>query len=199
MSYSAMVSSLPIRIPKALRVSDKQFLDFVAANPDLRLERTATGELIIMPPTGSESGNYNFELTTDLGIWNRQARLGKAFDSSTGFRLPNGATRSPDSAWITHERWNKLTPQQRKGFAPICPDFVLELASETDSAETLRLKMQEYIDNGCRLGWLIIPKTKQAEIYRPGQMPESQQSPEILSGETVLPGFILNLKMIFDP
>ncbi|MGF1601507.1 MAG: Uma2 family endonuclease [Thermosynechococcaceae cyanobacterium] len=193
-----MVSSLPIRIPQALQVTDEQFSAFVAANPDLRLERTATGELIIMPPTGSESGNYNFELNTDLGIWNRQARLGKAFDSSTGFRLPNGATRSPDSAWIINERWNKLTPQQRRGFAPICPDFVLELASETDSADTLRQKMQEYIENGCRLGWLIIPKTQQVEIFRSGQMPELLQSPEMLSGEAVLPGFVLNLQLIFD-
>jgi Uma2 family endonuclease len=193
-----LVSSPPVHVPETLKVTDEQFLAFVMANPNLCLERTAAGELIVMPPTGSESGNYNFELNTDLGIWNRQARLGKAFDSSTGFRLPNGATRAPDGAWVTNERWNALTPQQRKGFAPICPDFVLELASETDSLDTLRQKMQEYIENGCRLGWLIIPKSKQAEIYRLGQVPEVLQSPDMLSGESVLPGFILPLQTIFQ-
>jgi Uma2 family endonuclease len=193
-----VVSSPPVQVPETLRVTDEQFLAFVMANPNLCLERTAAGELIIMPPTGSESGNYNFELNTDLGIWNRQARLGKAFDSSTGFRLPNGATRAPDGAWVTNERWNALTPQQRKGFAPICPDFVLELASETDSLDILRQKMQEYIENGCRLGWLIIPKSKQVEIYRLGQVPEVLQSPDTLSGESVLPGFILPLQAIFQ-
>ncbi len=193
-----MVSSPPVHVPETLKVTDEQFLAFVIANPNLCLERTAAGELIVMPPTGSESGNYNFELNTDLGIWNRQARLGKAFDSSTGFRLPNGATRAPDGAWVTNERWNALTPQQRKGFAPICPDFVLELASETDSLDILRQKMQEYIENGCRLGWLIIPKSKQAEIYRLGQVPEVLQSPDTLSGESVLKGFILPLQTIFQ-
>ena len=193
-----MVSSPPVYVPETLKVTDEQFLAFVMANPNLCLERTAAGELIVMPPTGSESGNYNFELNTDLGIWNRQARLGKAFDSSTGFRLPNGATRAPDGAWVTNERWNALTPQQRKGFAPICPDFVLELASETDSLDILRQKMQEYIENGCRLGWLIIPKLKQVEIYRLGQVPEVLQSPDTLSGESVLPGFILPLQTIFQ-
>jgi Uma2 family endonuclease len=193
-----LVSSPPVHVPETLKVTDEQFLAFVIANPNLCLERTAAGELIVIPPTGSESGNYNFELNTDLGIWNRQARLGKAFDSSTGFRLPNGATRAPDGAWVTNERWNALTPQQRKGFAPICPDFVLELASETDSLDILRQKMQEYIENGCRLGWLIIPKSKQAEIYRLGQVPEVLQSPDMLSGESVLPGFILPLQTIFQ-
>jgi Uma2 family endonuclease len=193
-----VVSSPPVHVPETLKITDEQFLAFVMANPTLCLERTAAGELIVMPPTGSESGNYNFELNTDLGIWNRQTRLGKAFDSSTGFRLPNGATRAPDGAWVTNECWNALTPQQRKGFAPICPDFVLELASETDSLDILRQKMQEYIENGCRLGWLIIPKLKQAEIYRLGQVPEVLQSPDTLSGESVLPGFILPLQAIFQ-
>lgn len=193
-----MVSSPPVHVPETLKVTDEQFLAFVTANPNLCLERTAAGELIVMPPTGSESGNYNFELNTDLGIWNRQVRLGKAFDSSTGFRLPNGATRAPDGAWVTNERWNALTPQQRKGFAPICPDFVLELASETDSLDILRKKMQEYIENGCRLGWLIIPKLKQVEIYRLGQVSKVLQSPDTLSGESVLPGFILPLQTIFQ-
>jgi len=192
-----MVASPPIRIPPRLKVTDEQFIQLVRVNPELRMERTAEGELIVMPPTGSEGGSYNAELTTDLAIWNRQTQLGIAFDSSTGFRLPNGATRSPDSAWITKERWNSLTPEQRKGFAPICPDFVLELASVTDDIEELRAKMQEYINNGCRLGWLIDPRSQQVEIYRPHQVVEILNALSTLSGEEVLPGFVLNLKLIF--
>ncbi|MEO1294798.1 MAG: Uma2 family endonuclease [Cyanobacteria bacterium J06636_16] len=186
-----------VQIPNTLRLTDDQFLELVRANPDLRMERTAEGELIIMLPTGSEGGNYNAELTTDFGIWNRQAKLGKIFDSSTGFKLPNGATRAPDTAWVKQTRWDALTPVQRKGFAPISPDFVLELASETDDIEILRAKMQEYLDNGCSLGWLIDPKTRQVEIYRPDQEVEVLQNPESLSGGDVLPGFTLNLGTIF--
>ncbi|NET30953.1 MAG: Uma2 family endonuclease [Cyanothece sp. SIO1E1] len=189
--------NISLNIPNTLRVTNEQFLELVKANPDLRLERTAPGELIVMPPTGSEGGNYNAELTTDLAIWNRQAKLGKVFDSSTGFKLPNGATRAPDAAWVKQERWDALTPEQRKGFAPLCPDFVLELASETDDIETLRAKMREYIENGCLLGWLIDPRTQQVEVYRLGQAVEVLQAPATLSGRDILPGFVLNLGIIF--
>jgi Uma2 family endonuclease len=192
-----MVTSLPVKIPLNLKVTDEQFLEFVRANPDMRLERAAEGRLITMPPTGSEGGNYNFELNVDLGNWNRQASSGKAFDSSSGFRLPNSAIRAPDGAWIVQARWDALTPEQRRGFAPICPDFVMELASETDDREDLRIKMQEYIDNGCRLGWLILPKYQQVEIYRPHHPMETVSFSTPLSGEDVLPGFVLNLKLIF--
>lgn len=192
-----MIASPPVTIPPRLKVTDEQFLQFVAANPDLRLERTAEGELIVMAPTGSEGGNYNAELTSDFVIWNRQTRLGVVFDSSTGFRLPNGAIRSPDVAWVARNRWDALTPEQRQGFAPICPDFVLELASETDDIAVLRAKMQEYIDNGCCLGWLIDPKTRQVEIYRPGQQVEKLAAPKCLSGEAVLSGFVLDLQSAF--
>jgi Uma2 family endonuclease len=188
----------PVKLPRQLRVTDEQFLQFIKANPDLRLERSATGELIVMSPTGSESSNYNFEMGVDFGTWNRQVGIGKAFDSSTGFRLPNGATRSPDIAWVTSDRWNALTPEQRKGFAPICPDFVIELLSETDDLEELQAKMQEYIENGCRLAWLINPRNRTTEIYRPGQPMASQSFAAPLFGEDVLPGFILNLQTIFD-
>ncbi|NJP09893.1 MAG: Uma2 family endonuclease [Leptolyngbyaceae cyanobacterium RU_5_1] len=132
-----MVTAIPINLPRQLRVSDEQFLQFVNANPELRLERTATGELIIMAPTGSEGGHYNAELNVDVGIWNRQVQAGKVFDSSTGFRLPNGAIRSPDVAWVACDRWTTLSSEQRKGFAPICPDFVIELVSESDTLEDL--------------------------------------------------------------
>lgn len=192
-----MVVSPPVNIPPKLKVTDEQFLEFVKANPELRLERAATGELIAMPPTGSESGHYNSELNTDIGIWNRQQPSGKVFDSSSGFRLPNGAIRSPDVAWVSHDRWNRLTPDQRKGFAPLCPDFVIELASESDEWEALQAKMAEYIANGCQLGWLIQPKTQIVEIYRPNQAPQTQPFSTPLSGEAVLPGLILNLQMIF--
>ncbi|MBD2461056.1 Uma2 family endonuclease [Oscillatoria sp. FACHB-1407] len=191
-------SSLSVKVPHGLTVTEEQFRQFVAANPDLRMERTAQGKLIVMSPTGSEGGNRNAELTTDFGIWNRQTQLGKVFDSSTGFRLPNGATRSLDVSWVKQERWNALTPEQRRGFAPLCPDFVLELLSETDDIDETRAKMQEYLDNGCRLGWLIDPKTKTVEIYRPNQAVEAiAQFPNTLSGESVLPGFELSLQTIF--
>jgi Uma2 family endonuclease len=194
-----MVASPPVTIPRNLLVTNEQFLQLVKANPDLRMERAADGELIVMAPTGSEGGNRNAELTTDLGIWNRQTRLGKTFDSSTGFRLPNGAIRAPDLAWIATDRWKVLTPEQRKGFAPICPDFLMELASESDDLDGLRQKMKEYMDNGCRLGWLIDPRSQKVEIYRPHCATETLLSPTSLSGEAVLPNFILNLQTIFDP
>lgn len=192
------MNTVPVTIPPTLRLTDEQFERLVAANPDLRMELTAEGELIVMAPTGGESGNYNAELTTDFVIWNRQTRLGVAFDSSTGFKLPNGATRSPDTAWVTRSRWEALTPQQRKKFVPLCPDFVLELVSETDDRETLQAKMREYLENGCRLGWLIDPKSQQVEIYRSGQPVEVLQSPVSLSGEDVLPGFVLSLQVILE-
>jgi Uma2 family endonuclease len=154
-------------IPSGMSVTDEQFLQLAKANPDLRMERTAEGTLVVMLPTGSEGGSYNAELSAEFVMWNRRARLGKVFDSSTGFKLPNGATRSPDTAWVAQARWDALTLEQRQGFAPLCPDFVLELASATDDRADLRAKMQEYRDNGSRLGWLIDPKTRQVDIYRP--------------------------------
>ncbi|MCL6434316.1 MAG: Uma2 family endonuclease [Leptolyngbyaceae cyanobacterium HOT.MB2.61] len=186
----------PVIIPRTLRFNEEEFKRLVAANPDLRMELTAEGELVVMAPTGSEGGNYNAELTIDIGTWNRRTRLGVVFDSSTGFKLPNGAIRSPDTAWVVQARWDELTPQQRRGYAPICPDFVLELVSESDDVENIRTKMQEYIENGCRLGWMIAPRTRQVEIYRPGRAVEVLQSPTSLSGEEVLPGFILNLETV---
>ena len=189
--------NVSVKIPQTLQVTNEQFMELVKANPDLRMERTAQGELIAMPPTGSEGGSYNAELTTDFVIWNRRTELGKVFDSSTGFKLPNGATRAPDTAWVRQERWDTLTPEQRKGFAPICPNFVLELVSETDDIEVLQAKMQEYLDNGCSLGWLIDPKTRRVEVYRPNRAVEVLQNPKALSGEDILPGFELNLGTIF--
>ncbi|MBV6627015.1 MAG: Uma2 family endonuclease [Rivularia sp. (in: Bacteria)] len=191
------MSTLSLQIPPSLKFTDDEFEQIVEFNKELRLELTAEGELIIMSPTGGETGNRNFEIYIDLGIWNRKYKLGKAFDSSTGFKLPNGATRSPDASWIKIERWDALTPQQRKKYLPLCPDFAVELVSESDDVEDTRKKMREYIENGLRLGWLINPKDKQVEIYRAGKEVEVLNSPTSLSGEDVLAGFSLDLEVIF--
>lgn len=189
--------SVTLQLPQALKLTDEEFEQLVAVNKELRLELTKSGELIIMPPTGGETGNRNFDLSGQLWFWNRQNKLGKAFDSSCGFKLPNGATRSPDASWVKMERWDALTPQQRKKFLPLCPDFAVELLSSGDDLEDTQAKMREYIDNGLRLGWLINPKDKQVEIYRPNQEVEVLESPRSLSGEDVLPGFVLDLDPIF--
>ena len=191
------MTALTLQMPPALKFTDEEFEQIVEFNKELRLELTAEGKLIIMSPTGGETGNRNFEIYIDLGIWNRKYRLGKAFDSSTGFKLPNGATRSPDASWIKMERWDALTPQQRKKYLPLCPDFAVELVSESDDVEDTRKKMREYIENGLRLGWLINPKDKQVEIYRAGKEVEVLDSPDRLSGEDVLTGFTLHLQVIF--
>lgn len=190
------MSALTLNLHPVLKLTDEQFYQLCQNNRDLRLERTATGELVIMPPTGGSTGNRNIKITAQLENWSSQTDLGLAFDSSTGFRLPNGADRSPDAAWVLRERWEALTSEQQTQFVPLCPDFVVELRSATDSLTTLQNKMQEYMENGARLGWLIDPQTQQVEVYRAGQPKEILQNPETLSGEDVLPGFVLNLKPI---
>jgi Uma2 family endonuclease len=182
---------------KSTRLTDEQFFELCSANRDIRFERSADGELIIMAPTGGGTGNKNAELGIDLGIWNRQTRLGKVFDSSTGFKLPNGADRSPDASWVSLERWNALTEAQKDSFLPLAPDFAVELRSKTDVLKTVQSKMQEYMANGVRLGWLIDPQTQRVEIYRPGQEVEVLESPMSLSGENVLPGFNLDLSPLW--
>ena len=189
--YPTVMVNIPTTI--TLKISHEQFLDLALANRDLQLERNATGELIIMPPTGSYTGKINFDIAGQLWFWNRQTKLGEAFDSSTGFHLPNGSDRSPDAAWIKQEKWDTLSLEQKESFAPICPDFVLELRSKTDSLEKLPSKMREYIENGASLGWLIDQKNQRVEIYRPGKDVEILEHPTSLSGEDILPGFILDL------
>ena len=191
------METIAINFPKNLKLSDDQFEDLISANRDSKFELTATGELLIMSPTGGETGNRNFELYIDLGNWNRTKGLGKAFDSSTVFQLPNGAKRSPDLSWITLEKWNALTPDQRRKFLPICPDFVVELVSESDDLKEIEGKMQEYLDNGLGLGWLIIPKSRQVQIYRPQQAIGILESPMSLSGESILVDFVLDLTPIW--
>lgn len=189
--------SLPASLELNIDLTDEQFFQLCQNNHDLRFERTATGELIIMPPTGSETGDRNAELTYQLRAWSRQNQLGKSFDSSTGFKLPNGAERSPDASWVKMERWNALTQAEKQRFAPLCPDFVVELMSPNDSADKTRIKMREYIDNGARLGWLINRQQQQVEIYRPNQEVKILASPPTLSGEDILPGFVLDLPQIW--
>ncbi len=190
--------NLTLNLPQTWKMSQEQFAELAQINQDIRLELTVQGELIIMPPTGGEMGNKNFDLTGQLWLWNRQKRLGKAFDSSTGFVLPNGANRSPDVSWIRMERWEALSPEQRKKLLPLCPDFAVELVSESDRLSKTQEKMQEYVENGLRLGWLIDPKTKIVEIYRPNQAVEVLEFPLTLSGEDVLPDFTLSLAEIWD-
>ncbi len=189
---------MTLNIPSTLKLTDEQFYYLCLANRDLRLELTAQGDLIVMPPTGGGAGKRNSALNIELGLWNRASKLGFVFDSSTGFKLPNGATRSPDASWVSKERWESLTPQQQEQFPPLCPDFVVELRSPSDAISQLRDKMQEYLTNGCRLGWLIDPQTQQVEIYRPNQAVEILQSPTTLSGEDVLPGFALDLTQVIS-
>ena len=193
--------TLSLELPSsiALHVTQEQFEALSAANRDLKLERTATGELIVNPPTGGETGYRNSKISYFLVKWvEEQGGSGIPFDSSTGFRLPNGADRSPDVSWIERERWESLTPQQQKGFVPLCPDFALELRSESDSLPKLQAKMREYIDNGTRLGWLIDPQNRRVEIYRPGRDVEVLENPRNLFGEDVLPEFTLDLRRVWS-
>lgn len=191
------MNPLTLDLRPLLRLTHREFEKIAAANRDLRLELTADGELIVMPPTGGNTGRRNADITYQLQAWNRQTQRGEVFDSSTVFQLPNGAGRSPDAAWVSSDRWNSLTLDQQETFPPLCPDFVIELRSKTDSLTSLQNKMLEYMDNGCRLGWLINYQDQQVEIFRSGQAKEIVQSPQILFGEEVLPGFRLDLKLIW--
>ena len=191
------MTAFTVNLNSIIKLTDDQFYQLCRDNPNVKFERNANGEIIIMPPTGGETGNRNFELSADFAIWNRQYRLGVCFDSSTCFKLPNGADRSPDVSWIKQDRWDTLTSEQKEKFPPIAPDFVLELMSPTDSLKKTQEKMQEYMKNEVRLGWLIDRKTRRVEIYRFGQAVEVLESPTELSGENVLPGFVLNLETVW--
>ncbi|AFZ30042.1 protein of unknown function DUF820 [Gloeocapsa sp. PCC 7428] len=191
------MTALVLNLHPAIELTDEQFFQLCQNNRDLRLERTAEGELIIMPPTGWKSGNRNGRLTQRLFNWTDADGKGIAFDSSTGFKLPNGADRSPNAAWIKKERLEALNPNPER-FLPLVPDFVVELRSASDNLNTLQAKIQEYIDCGALLGWLIDPQNQQVEIYRQGNNVEVLQSPSALSGEDVLPGFVLDLGQILN-
>jgi Uma2 family endonuclease len=192
------IPPLVLRLAPVIEMSDEQFFELCQLNRDLRIERTSQGELVIMPPTGGETGRMNFELTGVFSLWVHAEGTGIGFDSSTGFTLPNGATRSPDLAWVKRSRWEALTPEQRKGFAPLCPDFVLELRSPSDALEYVQAKMQQYLDNGAQLGWLIDPIEKKVYIYRPQTPVACLDNPQTISGEPVLPGFVLELGRVWN-
>ncbi len=182
-----------------LRVSDDDFWRLAQENPDLRLERSAQGELLVMPPAGPDGSQRNMTLGAQLWNWNRKCGLGIAFDSSAGFTLPNSAIRGPDASWMTRERWERIPRSERLKFSHVCPDFVAELRSPRNNMKVLREKMREYQSQGTRLGWLINPSDGTAEIYRPGRPVETLHRPATLSGEDVLPGFVLDLKgILFD-
>jgi len=195
-AMDAATITLPPTLELTIDLTDEQFFQLCQNNRDLRFERTAKGEILIMPPTGGETSNRNIELAFQLQAWSRQNNLGKAFDSNGGFTLPNGAVRAPDASWVKRDRWEALSPEQKEKFAPLCPDFVVELLSSSDSLKKVREKMQEYLENGARLGWLIDPKNQQVEIYRPNQDVEILENPATMSGEDVLPGFVLSLEQI---
>jgi Uma2 family endonuclease len=174
-------------------VTPEQFEELCREYRKLRLELTSTGELIVMPPTGSETGRQDFNLTTQLGVWSVRDGTGVGFGSSSGFILPNGAIRSPDASWIKREKWDSLTAEQRKKFAPLCPDFAVEIRSPSDTLTELYLKMFEYLENGASLGWLIDPFKRQVYVYRPGEEVVILNNPETVSADPVLPGFTLDL------
>ncbi|MGF1601803.1 MAG: Uma2 family endonuclease [Thermosynechococcaceae cyanobacterium] len=186
-----------VNLKPALELTDEQFWQICVANRDLKFERSAAGELIIMPPTGGTTGNCNSRLNQQLCNWSDRDGTGVVFDSSTGFKLPNGADRSPDAAWVRKERWDALTIEQQDRFVPLCPDFIVEILSPSDSLKATQLKMQEYLDNGSQLGLLINRKLKQVEIYRPDQSVAALDNPQTVSGEPLLPGFTLKLKSIW--
>jgi Uma2 family endonuclease len=190
---------LPVVWPASFRVSERGFEMLCRANPDVALERDANGKVVIMAPANMDGGERKAEIIMQLGIWNKQSRLGVVFDSSAGLTLPNTAVRAPDTTWITRERWDAVPKEEKERFSHIIPDFVVELrSSKKDGIGKLRKKMTEYMEQGVRLGWLIDPKTQTVEIYRPGELVRILEKPSALSGEDVLPGFVLDLKDILD-
>jgi Uma2 family endonuclease len=195
------LETVSINLPSTINlyVTQEQFITLAVANRDLRLERTAQGELIVNPPTDWQIGEQNWRISGELYLWWRNAnKPGKVFDSSTGFILSNGAIRSPDASWVSRERWETLTPEDKETFAKICPDFIVELRSSSDQISNLQAKMREYMENGAKLGWLIDPQQHRVEIYRSGLAVKVLDNPTELSGENILSGFLLQLNRVWD-
>lgn len=191
-------SPLILQMPSSMKMTDEQFYEFCQENRDLRIERNQYGEISIMPPTGSETGNRNFNIAGQLWVWSEKDSTGICFDSSTGFKLSTGAERSPDASWIKLERWNNLSQEEKQGFAPICPNFVIELRSRSDNLKPLQEKMEEYMQEpGIQLGWLIDRKNRIVYVYRPQMPVECLENPDSVSSEDVLPGFVLNMSKVW--
>jgi Uma2 family endonuclease len=190
------MNGVTVNLSPPFELTDDAFYQLCRNNPDVKFEHTANGKLVVMSPVGGEGGKREADLIFEVVGWNRQTNLGVVFSSSSGFKLPNGADRSPDAAWVRQERWDALTPEEQCRFPPIAPNFVIELRSELNDIEKLRAKMREYMDNGVLLGWLLNPKDHHVEIYRQGQSVEILNAPNYLSGEDVLPGFDLDLSRI---
>jgi Uma2 family endonuclease len=188
-----------LKLKPAINLTDDQLFELCQLNRDWRIEYTAQGELIVMPPTGGETGSQNAEITFQVQLWTRGNQTGVAFDSSTGFKLPNGASRSPDAAWVRRSRLAGLTREQKQKFLPLCPDFAIELRSPTDHLQAVLDKMQEYLDNGAQLGWLLDPLTRRVHVYRPQGPPEILEAPNTVSADPLLPGFALDLRKIWEP
>ncbi|MFN6180303.1 MAG: Uma2 family endonuclease [Dolichospermum sp.] len=197
LSVDLEILPMVLEILPNMIMTDDQFFDFCQLNRHFRIERNQIGDLFIMSPTGSETEERNFNLIVQLGIWTKQDGTGVGFGSSGGFTLPNGAVRSPDAAWIKRTKWEIIPAEKRKKFAPICPEFIVELRSENDNLSTLKEKMQEYIDNGTQLAWLIDRKQRKVFIYRPNCGIEELDNPQTLTGEDILPGFVLDLSEIW--
>lgn len=192
------ISRFVLQFSPFVEMNDEQFFEFCQANRDVRIERNSQGEIIIMPPTGWDTGNKNAEIIIQLGSWAKKDGRGKSADSSAGYKMPNGAIMSPDASWILTERLEKVSTAKRRKFLPLAPDFVIELRSESDSLSKLKDKMQEYIANGVSLGWLIDPTERKIYVYRPNAKVETLENPPEISGEPILQGFVLNLKEIWE-
>jgi Uma2 family endonuclease len=188
-----------LQMAPAITMTQDQFFDFCQQNPEMRFERTAEGELIIMAPSGGESGIQDLSVSAQLYVWTLKVGKGKATGPSTGFILPNGANRAPDASWIAPEQWSSITAEQRKKFLPVCPFFLIEVRSPSDSLKALQEKMSDYIANGCKLGWLIDPENRQVHVYRPDQPVQVHDNPATASGDPELPGFVLDLEPVWRP
>ncbi len=190
-------TAFTVSLPAIAPMGHQEFYDFCQANRDLRIERTATGEVIVMPPAFSDTGNRNAKILYQVMAWADKDGTGEVFDSSTGFTLPNGSTKSPDVSWIRLERWNQLSDAEKASFAPVCPDFVIELRSKSDSLKQLQAKMEEYLENGVSLGWLIDRQNRTVHIYRPKQEPQILENPDIVNANPELSGFQLPMAKIW--
>ncbi|WPP49369.1 Uma2 family endonuclease [Catalinimonas niigatensis] len=191
------MESFAIKLPDRVKMTEDEFYAFCQENDHVRMEKTSQGEIIIMAPTGGNTGRVNKNILFELESWNRDMGMGETFDSSTGFMLPNGAVRSPDASWIVRSRWEVLSEDEKKKFPPLCPDFVVELMSESDALMPAQQKMEEWMNNGCRLAWLIQPSEEKVFIYKKGQaLKEIKSYSQSLSGEDVLPGFTFDLSWI---